>query len=733
MSADQSSALAEFARTCRAAARSVSLYPRTHPAIQAALLRVTAAAGRLIPADDLVLTIHPDTLVIDGRSPQRPDAAIGELAVLMHERLIGEIRIERTATLEDWHALLLLLARPPEELIAEGGIGKGWTAAGREHFEIREIDYAEVLRERAGDGAKEWDAIIRFCLEGGGTLEERQLAALLELLKDSSRFGELLDQLQTAETSGDASVSAAALIRLVQKLLEATSHMPKVQGEDVVLQMTADGISRLTPDMLLALVRHSQSEGERAQIASAVIDRVTDETAASFVANAIVKERGASERLAQALEALVVDGGHKQRLLDLAKEEAVGTPFGREASFEELWQSATDMLTSYSDERYVSADYARELSGARKQAIDVERVSDDPSERIEGWLATISDAAVRQLDFQLLLDLLKVEKDPMWWAEIAGIAAAEVERRALAGDVQAALQATQAVVHEAGPGGRELLRGAAQSTVDKLASGRLARHLVVQLRKVDDDGVEPIMQLCHAVGPRIVKALAEALMTEDNTRAVRRLRDLLLGFGAAGREAVEQLKLSPNPTARRTAIELLRMFGGRDALTDLAAMLKDADLQVQREAVRALVHVGSPGAIAIVQRAIDNDASTTILQEVMGLRDERVAPLLCPLLARSKPRGQLVELHTQIMDALGGLGGHPDSVQALRAALYRGEWWAPTRTAVLRRAAATALRRIGTSDALAVLEEAAQKGTRGVRSAARMQMRTPPQRERQHT
>jgi len=735
MSADQSSALADFARTCRAAARSVSLYPRTHPSIQASLMRVTAAAGRLIPADDLVLTIHPDTLVIEGRSPQRPDAAIGELAVLMHERLIGEIRIERTATLEDWHALLLLLARPPEELIAEGGIGRAWTAAGREHFEIREIDYAEVLRERAGEGAKEWDAIIRFCLEGGGTLQERELAALVELFKDSSRFGELLERFQTAETAGDASVSAraAALITLVQKLLEATSQLPKAQGEDVVLQMTADGVSRLTPDMLLALVRHSQSEGERAQIASAVMDRVTDETAASFVANAIVKERGASERLAQALEALVVDGGHKQRLLDMAKEEAAGTPFGREASFEELWQSATDMLTSYSDERYVSADYARELSGARKQAIDVERVSDDPAERIQGWLATISDVAVRQLDFQLLLDLLKVEKDPMWWAEIAGIAAVEVERRALEGDVQAALQATQTIGHDAGQGGRELLRGAAQSTIDRLASGRLARHLVVQLRKVDDDGVDPIKQLCHAVGPRIVKALAEALMTEDNTRAVRRLRDLLLGFGAAGREAVEQLKLSPNPAARRTAIELLRMFGGHNALTDLAAMLGDADPQVQREAVRALIHMGSPEAVATVKRALDTGAAPTILQELIGLRHEKVAPLLCPVLARSKPRGPLVELHTQIMEALGGLGGHPDSVQALRAALYRGEWWAPNRTAALRRTAAAALRRIGTSDALAVLEEAANKGPRGVRNAARIQMRMPPQRERQHT
>ena len=376
------------------------------------------------------------------------------------------------------------------------------------------------------------------------------------------------------------------------------------------------------------------------------------------------------------------------------------------------------MLTSCSDERYVSADYARELSGARKQAIDVERVSDDPAERIEGWLATISDAAVRQLDFQLLLDLLKVEKDPMWWAEIAGIATAEVERRALAGDVQAALQATQAIVHEAGPGGRELLRGAAQSTVDKLASGRLARHLVVQLRKVDDDGVEPITQLCHAVGPRIVKALTEALMTEDNTRAVRRLRDLLLGFGAAGRETVEQLKLSPNPTARRTAIELLRMFGGRDALTDLAAMLGDGDPQVQREAVRALVHVGSPGAIAIVQRALDGDASTTILQELMGLRDEKVAPLLC-----SPPRAiEATRSAHPAPDANHGcpgrIGRSPRLVQALRAALYRGEWWAPTRTAVLRRAAAAALRRIGPPDALAVLEEAAQKGTRGVKCRA---------------
>ena len=57
--------------------------------------------------------------------------------------------------------------------------------------------------------------------------------------------------------------------------------------------------------------------------------------------------------------------------------------------------------------------------------------------------------------------------------------------------------------------------------------------------------------------------------------------------------------------------------------------------------------------------------------------------------------------------------------EALKLALYRGEWWAPRRTAALRAAAAAALARVGTPEALAVLEDAGQSGPRGVRAAAR--------------
>ena len=182
-----------------------------------------------------------------------------------------------------------------------------------------------------------------------------------------------------------------------------------------MLQTVADSSSRLTPDMLIEIIERARApEREQSDVAAAVVDRMGDNTIASFVARNVARENGASERLAQALQLLVPDLDRKERLIDLAKQEAEQSPLGRQAGFEELWESAANMLASYSDESFVSAEYARELSGAQKQAVDVERVSDDPPERIKKWLATVdNDAAIKALDFALLVDLLQGGRRPV--------------------------------------------------------------------------------------------------------------------------------------------------------------------------------------------------------------------------------------------------------------------------------------------------------------------------------
>jgi hypothetical protein len=737
MSAEQTAALVEFARACRTAARSVSLYPATHPSIQASLQRVVGSARRLTPSGDVTLTVHPGALFVDGKAPARADQALDELAGLMKDRLVGALRLESSADLHDWHALLLLLVQSPDELSEHGGIARAWAATGRHHFEIIEIDYAEVLRERAGASDTQWDQIIAFCLHGEGALDAAALSALLETLGDSARFGELIERLQSA-AAGDATVSAraAALLEIVKQLLDASAERSGQSSKDGVLQTVADSSSRLTPDMLIAVIERARApEGQQSEVAAAVVDRIGDNTIASFVANNVVRQSGASERLAQALQLLVPDIERKERLIDLAKQEAEQSPLGGQAGFEELWESAANLLASYSDETYVSAEYARELSGARKQALDVERVSDDPPERIQAWLASVSDEAIKTLDVNLLSDLLKVDDDPAAWRDTARLVVAEVEKRVKTGDAAGAQQLAFAIVRETGPGGRELLRSVAESALEGLASVQLAREIAAHLRKVDDADVDRYNRICRTIGPRFIGPLAEVLIVEENSRAIRRLRELLFGFGAAGRETVERLKRSPNPTVRRTAIDMLRMFGGQDALADLATMLEDRDPMVQKDAIKAIAQLGNDEAFAVLQKALMSGtaAGNAIPQQLLTLKEERAAPLLCYVLNHTAPRGRLVEVHAQIMEALGALGPQPESIRTLQSALYRGKWWAPTRTATLRRAAALALGRIGSADARQVLEEARKKGSRGVRTAARLAPISPPRRQQERT
>jgi HEAT repeat protein len=169
------------------------------------------------------------------------------------------------------------------------------------------------------------------------------------------------------------------------------------------------------------------------------------------------------------------------------------------------------------------------------------------------------------------------------------------------------------------------------------------------------------------------------------------------------------------------AIDLLRVFGGSEALPELASMLDDADPQVQRESIRAIVQIGTDEAFAVLQQALVGGSASrdTILQQLIGLRDDKAVPLLCYVLNHTSPRGKMTDVHAQIIEALGSLTAHPESTRTLRAILYRGEWWAPLRTAALRQAAASALRQIGRPETLAILEDAVTRGSRGVRAAAR--------------
>jgi HEAT repeat protein len=230
-----------------------------------------------------------------------------------------------------------------------------------------------------------------------------------------------------------------------------------------------------------------------------------------------------------------------------------------------------------------------------------------------------------------------------------------------------------------------------------------------------------VQAMCVSLGVVLVRPLAETLANEERPRTRERLTSILVAFGAVARKTIERLKASPNAVVRRTAIYLMREFGGSESLPDLTELLDDSEPQVQREAVRAILNIGTDAAYRILREALASGTERSreaIMQSISLVRDERATPLFIYILRHVDHRGPLATVYLRAIESLGALKD-AESVAPINEALYKGEWWAPWRTSALRAAAAAALARIGTPEAMTALEEAASSRLRGVRAAAR--------------
>jgi hypothetical protein len=737
LSPAESTRLIEFARACKAAARVVTLYPAGHPAIATTLGRIAQLTSDEQLSAPLCINVLADSLRLNGRPLERTDASIAELAAILHEHRIGEITVRAGGDVEAWRALLLLLGRSADAVRAEGGISRLWTTMAGRHVDIREIDYAQVLRERRSGDAAGWDQVIANCLQGDAVdLTDETIRQLLDSADGSGKLGELIAALdaQGSEDGHGLGSRAAALIRLLEGIVKAVKRAEPDRLEPV-MQHLATAVGHLSPDMILSLLAAGAGGGATAGgegssggnaepgVVDAVVDHMSDSLIAGFVARNAFAPDSSIERVAAAFQTLVRDADQRERLLALAHDDARSSPLGSTEGFQEVWdQVAQKMMTTYSDKPFVSDEYARELTSARTQAVDIEQVHDDPPERLTAWLGTVATNELRFLDLTLVLDLLRIEDRTDRWAMLMRPVVALLEDLFLVGDIDAAETLLGVLVGESqSPKASQEKRQTTLIAIDVLVGGPMMQHIVAHLTTLDNAQFERVKGMCLSIGEVLIRPLAEALASEERARPRERLTAILIGFGAVGRREVERLKNSPNPAVRRTAIYLLREFGGSEALPELTELLNDKESQVQREAVRAILTIGTDQAFQVLERALTTGTTASreaIMHSLGTVRDERAAPLFAYILGHVDHRGPLSPVYLRAIETLGALRDAA-GVPALREALYRGEWWAPRRTALLRGAAAAALVRIGTPAAADVLNEALHAGPRRVRAAVR--------------
>ena len=669
--------------------------------------------------------VLPDTLMLDNLGPAKPDPAVKELATLLHGHLIGQLTIHPGGNADAWRQFLMLLSRAPEGMRAEGGIARVWmTMAGR-HVEIREIDYSEVLRERVGGIPAAWQAVVRNCLQGSGLeFDDESLQAFLGITDDMGGLTSLVTSFESRADASGVSVpeKTASMIRMLRGIIDAVSKNQPDRLDPMLADMAA-AVSQLSPDMIMNLIEHGGGGEEGIRLMNTVVDRMNEGIVGRFVARNVIKEGTPSSRLAQAFQTLAPDDEQRERSLDVARGEVAASPLGRGQGFDAVWTTMTGrLLTSYSDSTYVSPSYAAELSGTTSQAIQIEQVSDDPPERLMGWLGTVSPSALRALDHTLVLDLLRIEPDDDRWIELVQPMTALLEDLFLVGDFESAEALVEVLVSATTPETSSTRRQQALLAIDTLAAGPMLYLIIAHLASIDDAHFERVKAICVSLGEVLVRPLAEALSTEERERTRDRLSAILLAFGNVAKRTVERLMNSQNPAVRRTAIQLMREFGGSSALPNLIELLSDSEPQVQQEAVKAILNIGIDRAYRVLTEALATGTEGTqglIMRVVESVHNEQATPLLAYILKNLPAKRKLTPIHVRTLEALGALHD-PSGIAPLQDALYRGDLLTPLRTRALRAAAAAALARIGTPESYEVLAETASVGPFLVRRAARV-------------
>ncbi|MFO7694744.1 MAG: HEAT repeat domain-containing protein [Vicinamibacterales bacterium] len=724
MAPDLAGRVTAFARACKAAARSVALYPGEHPAVAAALAAVTSAAEAATAGRHLPLAVRPDALTVEGRALARPDATVADFAALLHQHQVGQLTLLPQTDAGTWRRFLALLALPPDQARVRGGIGSLWASEGESRIEIRSLDYGELLRSRLHGDEVTWDAIIARCLEGSAfSLDQGLVEMLFGVLQDPESILAVMRALESrlppGTTAGQGAAVMAGLLQAVAEFVAATTP----DEADNVMAALAEAATRLPLDTLGTMV-----EGPRGgfspnlgQFIQNLLRRATDGSIANFIASEVRGGHGSSPRLADAFCGLAPEPHRRSAILALARNSIEEKGASSDPALVQAWQQTEGLLLAYSDKAFVSDEYNVELGHLIGRAVDLDRDHTDPVEVMAAWRGTVGDESLRLLDAALIADLMNLQRDLTLWRDLAGLVLERVSMLLVVGDFPAAALLAEALRGQSESHCEPEIRGEAAETLHNFLTPSTMRHVASHLDTSDRRVVEAARRFCLALGTIAIRPLAEVLSREERNRPRRHLIDVLTSFGASGREAVESLRQSPNAAVRRTAVLLLREFGGQEALPELESLLDDAEPHVQREATRAIATLGIDSAYDTLVRALERGterARTSILGVLWTLPHEDAEQVLSHLAVHAPCRATMWAVHERVVERLGTVGGRT-SVDALSAVLQRRSVWSPFRMRSLRRLAIDALAKIGSPEAIGVIQSSAASGTRAVRAAAR--------------
>lgn len=695
---------AAVARALVGAARNAALYSPDHPAARAALTRLSNAIAGATSGDFITLGVAPDALLVDGE-PVATDGIVAEAAAYLHARDL--LRISFTGRVDDetLYALMRLLADDVAAVRARGGIAVAWFELGRAGIEIEAIDYASMLAEpeKVIDRKDDlWRTLVRLATVRQATLDEAAEQRLLEIASDPGAMQDFASDITAMKTTPEGApmvTSQAAAVLAAWRHLNGLVSVLAPERRAEVMRNISTATSTLPSHVVVEMLRQNIADQKIGDEGALAFDEIQ---VAQLLATALALGGGTSPRLAEVFDTIAPDEPRKRRILSMTRSLLNDTDFGRRPEFDSLWMSVEELLLAYNDNDFVSAAYRASLDTAGERAA---RMSSEVPKEWDSWMESLGEESVRTLSALLLVDLLKLEKDPGALEALSADLGALAEDLLMAGDFANAAVVVKALKDRGGQ--------ACQNALNTVGASAALTEAAVLLADLDDNALAQLTEVANAIGPASVGGLREAILA-SGTRSRDAIAGIIVGLGKAAIDGIAPLTTADDAAVRRIGARILGRIGAPEGVPLLQPLLRGRDPEVAREAVRALSMIDDPSAARAVQtvlRAAQGPVRDAIVAALVAERDPRVVPVLMGVLDASDPVGEDFAVVLDTMKALAILND-AKAVPAIDRTIRKRGWRGRRKLRQIKLAGVQTLMRIDADEARAAVQQAAATGDR---------------------
>jgi hypothetical protein len=722
LSPELTRSLSHLARALLAATRNWILYPPQHPAVTAAVERLTGAIRESSLGTVFSVGITPETLMIEATAADASQPGIGEAASFLHERDLLAVTFVGDVPADAIRALLRLLAVESAESRRRGGPAAIWQDEGHPAIALQPIDYAKVLAREEGTAAEParrddlWRSIV-MSIAGGqqAAFDERAQERLLAIAASPVDIADLASAVMAPKCAVDGSpmiTSQAATVLAAFRQLSSIVSVTAPERLPEVMKNLAAAAVQLDAHVMMQVLQRDDDDPAGVSVVRGMAGAFDDMKVAQLLATALALDGKATDRLATIFNTIAPDEDRKRRVLTLTRSMLKESDFGTSGQFHVLWASMEELLVSYDERPFVSDIYRAALDGVGGRA-DRMAAADLPPE-LPDWIDTLGQQNVRSLSVIMLIDLLTIERDQHRAREIAEDMETLAEDLLMAGAYDDALTVTKALANRATAPPAAIGRDACRQALDQLGESLAMRETAALIGEVDAGGWQAIQAIIGAIGVAAVEALKPVVLAEEDDPAITRAEHLIVQFGSLAVTRLASLVRDSRWFVQRRAARLLGRIGTADAVPLLQPLVRSSNPHVAREAIAALATISDPSAaraIHTVLRASTGDVRRAIIDVLVALRDPRVVPTLVRILEQSQALGKDHAVALDTVRALGEVGSDQAVPALLAIARCRG-WLGRRKLRALKEHSISALVQVGGSRADTAIREAAQTGDR---------------------